>query len=278
MDAVENALYIRRWSLAFENFSASRREPTGSTSFYSLRTPIKHRLPNGRTIEMKEKHRLVWHALLIRAYDLSKSVTETWVGLERLSQETGLSADLVGSVIKDLENLGWVRRKIRAKTSPVTTIYLQPHLNKETQEAELVSLANEDMGYYVCEAAQREWVYTNSTSKTTQSLPADFHHLEELLRKALPDHAIFLRTDVNRVLTKTLLKCVDTAGSVKRCYQVLNHYLYPKATEGKAMFAQIAASKDLSAHIDLFFLTWLAMFPYEFPENEEDNTSGENPR
>ena len=113
--ALVDVQYIRRWNLAFENYSGVRREPLNG--IYSLRTTVTHRKPSGAEIKLEQDHRLVWIALLHGAKDLSYDAAVTWMSIESISQETGLSADVVRKRLVDLEDLGWLKRTKRKYTT-----------------------------------------------------------------------------------------------------------------------------------------------------------------
>lgn len=259
-------LFLRRWSISFENHTATRREPNGVNSRYSLRTPITHKFADGSKIILKSNHRLLWNTLLLFAHDLTVTPAKTLVGREALSLETGLSADMIGDCLDDLEELGWIRRQKRKGTSNLTSLYLTPIEDQDNLPAEVpVSVAEEDIGAYVCQAA-KSW--TGVISK--DSLPEHFDALMGLVTAILSDHPFLKRKDATRLLTASLLKCVRAAGSVHHCHVVLHSILWPSLEKMLPVFTAIERAKNLALHIEQQFPTWLAMYT---PETSETATA-----
>jgi hypothetical protein len=184
----ETLLYLRRWYLAYEQVAATRSEPK-SGGYYSNRTPRKHRRPNGHEFELDSRHHSLWVTLTNRAWDLSMNRAQTWVGLETLSQESGLGSSTLGKVLRDLGAVGLVRRKSRGKgMTPETRMFLLPLApdQDDVEEVLPVSIAKEDLPYYICQAALDR--KDKLSEKSLEEEPEDLYRIVDVLRDAFPGH------------------------------------------------------------------------------------------
>ena len=142
-------LYHRRWDLAYQQVAGTRGGPNAESSRYSTSTPRVFTRRNGVKFTLDAKHTLTWGVLVKNAYDLTMSVTHTMLGLERLSQQVGMVATDMRARLRDLEDIGLVRRTRRFNQSSRIYIHLVPLAEGQEDPLALpVSLAGVDMGYY----------------------------------------------------------------------------------------------------------------------------------
>lgn len=256
--------YQDRWLLSFENFCASRCEP-GKSSYYSRRVPKTIHKPNGAEVKIKESHRLLWTLLVMKALDLSQSVTTIWLGREKISQLTGLSAEAVAKGMSDLAELGWIGKKQLAHKRPnQITIYLTPQPVGTEPVAEPVSLADEDMGFYTSQATLRNLQMGDNTEE-----PEEFGQIVELLEGQFPGHRSFSTPVLAKFLRKHLLRCVVMSHTVYRCYEVLRLTIDSTAAHaGRQAFEQMRDSHDLGKHIEASFPVWLTTQVEVLPDIE----------
>lgn len=147
--------YLDRWVLAYENHTAERVEPGTANGYYSLRKPRKFRRPDGSESTPNVGHAHVWSALVSSAHDLTKSVTHTWVGKETLMQKSSMNERTFTETLNDLIAIGLVRLNPRGpKRMSGLRLHLVPLTpGQKNYVIESVSIAPEDMGFYVCKAA-----------------------------------------------------------------------------------------------------------------------------
>jgi hypothetical protein len=254
----QTLMYARRWGLAFEQVAATRSEPTGSgnSGYYSNRAPRTYRRPNGHEFELDSRHHSAWVALVNRALDLSMSRATTWVGLESLSQESSLSSSVLSTVLRDLRDVGLIHRKSRGKDNTTETrMFLFPLASDQTDAEEVfpVSIAKEDMPYYICQAALER---RDKLSGKSEEEPEDLYRIVDTLRDAFPAHPSLATRGTVADLKKCLMPCVELAGSVQRCFTVLHGVLSTESPEGMEVVDRIGRSNNLGAYIRTAFRGW----------------------
>src|ERR1700722_12154179 len=144
-----------RWTMALERHIADYSEPPSPRGYYSVRTANKFPNEHGRDYEPGIRHKTVWMCLLAFAHDLGKSVTHTWQGKETLKQMAGMSGTMFSETLDDLKTLGFVTITPRMNTTNQINLHLVPvqRGHEENHVVESVSIAEEDMGIYICQAA-----------------------------------------------------------------------------------------------------------------------------
>ena len=264
----QTVLYLRRWSLAFEQVAATRSEPSGSkkSGYYSNRTARKHRRPNGHEFELDSRHQSVWCALANRAFDLSMSRATTWVSLEALSQESSLSSAALSAVHRDLIDVGLIRRKTRGhNTTSETTMFLFPLDADQNDPDEVIPvlIGEDNMPYYICQAAlERKGKHSE---KRVDEESEGLQRIVNLLREAFPKHQSLSNQKTEASLKADLTECVTSAGTERRCYDVLRHVLSKESPEGLRVVELLGASGNLGAYIRHCFSAWYKEFEIDQP-------------
>jgi hypothetical protein len=237
------SLYLDRWKQALENHIAERGEPRGS-GYYSLRHPNKLRRQDGSEYTPSIAHAHIWMVLCNSAHDLTRSVTHTWQGKEMLMQKASTTEFILDSTIDDLIDMGFVRRRRRG---PNRTLELELHLvplapGEENDVVDPVSIAPEDMGFYICKAAIAKG----------ESNAALEHYF--------PEHSS-LKTSTKRIaLTRSAAEWSKAAGSGRDCYAALKTILTDESEGGFSTFSNLATSTSLGAYITAAFPSWLAKY------------------
>jgi hypothetical protein len=255
----DNVLLQVRWRMALERYIADYSEPPSANGYYSIRTPRKLRNRLGREFKPGDKHLLVWSALVLLAHDLTKSVTHTWIGKETLKQLSGQSGTLYSETLDDLEAVGFVTIDRRLNQTNQINLHLVPVEKGHEKDyvVEPVSIAPEDLGIYVCEAARKRG--------ESVSIPADDEsdndvhavaQVVKLVESAFPEHPNFTNKRQRDALSRYASGWIKIAGSGEDCHAALWEILADRSEAGLATYSNIAVSNSLGAYITKAFPAW----------------------
>jgi hypothetical protein len=248
-----------RWTMALERYIADYAEPTSPNGYYSVRSARKMCNRLGRSFEPDARHQNVWKTLLIFAHDLRKSVTHTWVGKETLKQLSGMSGTALRDTIMDLQAMGFITISRRVNQTNQINIHLVPIERGHERDyvVEEVSIAPEDLGIYICQAA-RDRGESFDTGESAD--PEESVVIVRMLEDVFPLHPSFETARQKAALSRYITGCVSIAGPSQRCFDVLSSILSDQTAAGQTVVDKIEASASLGAYLQKCFPGWLAAY------------------
>jgi hypothetical protein len=124
----------------------------------------------------------------------------------------------------------------------------------------LLSVAREDMGFYLCKAATARGEHFLKT-KEPGEVPEDTWKVVRILEIRFSEHRSFSTSKKKTALTAHIVKCIRIAGSVRDCYDVILRILSDESAAGVVRIDKIGNARNLGAYIEASFPGWWATAP-----------------
>jgi hypothetical protein len=175
---------------------------------------------------------------------------------------------MFSEILDELQGVGFVTVTPRMNTTNQINIHVVPvkRGQEKDQVAEPVSVAPDDMGIYVCQAA-RARVESASGVQTSGGID-EVLEVVTLLEYFFPEHPSF-KTDRQRAaLSRHAAGWIRVAGSGIGCHAALKAVFSDESEAGFALYDHVGTSDSFGAYITTAFPSWWATFSGQQPDAE----------